>query len=316
VQSGDASAILAAKKKKRRIMYLKQRLDTFVDAIIAIILTIMVLALPVDITGSNINYLSLAKSVGVYAVSFCFVSNIWYQHAVAFGQIEKVSRNLVIWDLILMFVLSLIPEVTKIMASVEDNYAVMLYGGVYLLVTFVQSGVIRQIVNSRFSSHDDRKRLYQAIYGDSNLEMGGLILANIVLAYFFPRVAMILFIVITVRSFFASATDEEKLNDVGSMSQDDRKQYVELNARDKRDYLNLLRSYGRQTRRPGQTETQYQQQRDQLAQKLQRYGVTPEMLQRWEERKRQANTRYGNGVWGGGRNADAIANDRHASHRN
>ena len=305
-------------------MYLKQRLDTFVDAIIAIILTIMVLALPVDITGSNINYLSLAKSVGVYAVSFCFVSNIWYQHAVAFGQIEKVSRNLVIWDLILMFVLSLIPEVTKIMASVEDNYSVMLYGGVYLLVTFVQSGVIRQIVHSRFTSHDDRKRLYQAIYGDSNLEIGGLILANIVLAYFFPRVAMILFIVITVRSFFASATDEEKLDDVDSMSQDDRQQYVQLNGRDKREYLNLLRSYGRQTRRPGQTEAQYQQPRDQLAQKLQRYGVTPEMLQQWEERKRHANTRNGNGVWGGGRNAaqdpsrnvGAAANNRHRDNRN
>lgn len=305
-------------------MYLKQRLDTFVDAIIAIILTIMVLALPVNITGNNIDYLSLAKSVGVYAVSFCFVSNIWYQHAVAFGQIEKVSRTLVIWDLILMFVLSLVPEVTKIMASVEDNYSVMLYGGVYLLVTFVQAGVIRQIVSSRFTSHDDQMRLYQAIYGDSNLEMGGLILANIVLAYFFPRVAMILFIVITVRSFFASATDEEKLNDIGNMTQDDRNQYVELNGREKRDYLNLLRSYGRQTRRPGQTEAQYQQQREQLAQKLQRYGVTPEMLKKWEERKKQANTRYGNGVWGGGRNAaqdsrrsvGAATNDAHNSNRN
>jgi uncharacterized membrane protein len=294
-------------------MYLKQRLDTFVDAIIAIILTIMVLALPVDITGNNIDYNSLAKAVGVYAVSFCFVANIWYQHAVAFGQIEKVNRNLVVWDLILVFVLSLVPEVTKIMASVEDNYSVMLYGGVYLLVTFVQSGVIRQIVHSRFTSHEDMKRLYQAIYGDSNLEMGGLILANIVLAYFFPRVAMILFIVITVRSFFANASDEEALADIENLTQDDRKQYAELNGHQKRDYLRLLRSYGQQTRRPGQTDEQFQAQRKQLAQTIEKkYGVTPEVLQRWEAGWQKASEARGNRAWSRG-DFNARRELRHAS---
>lgn len=273
-------------------MYLKQRLDTFVDAIIAIILTIMVLALPVNITGNNLDYGTLAKSVGIYAVSFCFVANVWYQHAVAFGQIEKVSRNLIVWDLILMFVLSLVPEVTKIMASVEDNYSVMLYGGVYLLVTAVQAGVIRQIVHGRFTSHDDMKRLYRAIYGDSNLEMGGLILANIVLAYFFPRVAMILFIVITVRSFFASAADEEELADIGNMNQTDRNQYADMNLKQKRDYMRLLRSYSHQQRRPGQTDEEFEKQKKQLAMKLQqKFGITPEMLKQWEERVGRANQR-------------------------
>lgn len=52
---------------------LKTRLDTFIDAILAIIITIMVLELPAQSWEHHANITNFFLAVGVYAVSFCFV---------------------------------------------------------------------------------------------------------------------------------------------------------------------------------------------------------------------------------------------------
>ncbi|ABJ56647.1 TMEM175 family protein [Oenococcus oeni] len=55
---------------------IKDRLDTFVDAILAIIATVMVLELPIKIVNRQIDFVNLFISIGVYLVSFCFLANI------------------------------------------------------------------------------------------------------------------------------------------------------------------------------------------------------------------------------------------------
>ncbi|KMQ39393.1 hypothetical protein AAX21_04970, partial [Oenococcus oeni] len=51
---------------------IKDRLDTFVDAILAIIATVMVLELPIKIVNRQIDFVNLFISIGVYLVSFLF----------------------------------------------------------------------------------------------------------------------------------------------------------------------------------------------------------------------------------------------------
>lgn len=57
---------------------LKVRLDAFSDAVIAIILTIMVLDLTPVMKDNWANYLVLCKELGVYLISYAFVANMWY----------------------------------------------------------------------------------------------------------------------------------------------------------------------------------------------------------------------------------------------
>ncbi len=55
---------------------IKDRLDTFVDAILAIIATVMVLELPIKIVNRQIDFVNLFISIGVSLVGFCFLANI------------------------------------------------------------------------------------------------------------------------------------------------------------------------------------------------------------------------------------------------
>lgn len=269
---------------------IKKRLDAFADAIIAIIVTIMVLELPINIHGGNLDYLTMFKAIGVYAVSFCFVANIWYQHAQAFAEVEMVARKTIIWDLILMFVLSLVPAQTRIMTSVETNTSVMMYGGLYLIVTFILRIIVKQIVHSKYTERDNMAKIYQVIYGDHNLELGGLIVANIVLAYFYPKIAMILFIVITVRAFFTGSGEQAEMDDANAMTDTGRATFMDLNLAQKRGFMTALRRYITRERARGNYDNYAGQDWDQFAQRMDRqYHIAPADLHKWVD---QANQPY------------------------
>ncbi len=272
---------------------MKKRLDTFADAIIAIIVTIMVLELPINVTGGDLDYLTLAKAVGVYAVSFCFVANIWYQHALAFSEVETVGRKTIVWDLVLMLVLSLVPAATRVMTTVENNYSVMLYGVLYLAVTMVLRVIVKQIVHSKYTDHADMAKLYQAIYGNHNVEVGGLIIANIILAYFFPRIAMILFIAVTVRSFFANSGEESELAEAGAMTDLGQKQFINLTPLQKRNFMNTMRRYMMQVQRENGDFVPEGKAWEQFSARIQKqFNVAPVDLAKWmAQRQRQLEKR-------------------------
>ncbi|MCQ9153950.1 TMEM175 family protein [Pediococcus acidilactici] len=70
---------------------LKERMDAFSDAVIAIIITIMVLELPLPQHDALSEYLQFGKSIGIFFISFCFVANIWYQHAMLFKDSDTMN---------------------------------------------------------------------------------------------------------------------------------------------------------------------------------------------------------------------------------
>jgi uncharacterized membrane protein len=90
-----------------------QRLTSFTDGVIAIIITIMVLALPVPTSGGMQALRPLSILFAAYALSFFKVGIYWFQHHHMLLASRRVSGPVLLANLFFLFWLSLIPFVVR-----------------------------------------------------------------------------------------------------------------------------------------------------------------------------------------------------------
>ncbi|MGH3496228.1 MAG: TMEM175 family protein [Nocardioidaceae bacterium] len=112
----------------------KGRVEAFSDGVIAILITIMVLALRVP-TGSSLSSLRpLAPVFFTYVLSFVNLGIYWNNHHHLLQATERINGAVLWTNLHLLFWLSLFPFVTGWMG--ENHFAALptaVYGGVMLL---------------------------------------------------------------------------------------------------------------------------------------------------------------------------------------
>jgi len=121
----------------KEIYLTKSRLEAFSDAVIAIIMTIMVLELRPPSGSTPASLASLAPKFLTYALSFLYLAIYWNNHHHLFQAVERVN-GVVLWaNIHLIFWLSLVPFVT---AWAGDHPTVPLpvaiYGAVLILAAF------------------------------------------------------------------------------------------------------------------------------------------------------------------------------------
>ena len=111
------------------------RFEAFIDAIIAIIITIIVLEIPMVSNGSWDSFLSIKLEFIVYAVSFIVCFNFWNYNNNLFQIVNKVNHK-VVWSIgASLFILSLIPFLTTFVALNPDSFLPsFLYGLDFILV--------------------------------------------------------------------------------------------------------------------------------------------------------------------------------------
>src|SRR4051812_22414051 len=90
-----------------------QRLNSFTDGVIAIIITIMVLALPVPTGGGMKALQPLWVLFAAYALSFLKVGIYWSQHHHMLLASRRVSGGVLLANLFFLFWLSLMPFVVR-----------------------------------------------------------------------------------------------------------------------------------------------------------------------------------------------------------
>ena len=93
----------------------KNRLEAFSDAVIAIIITIMVLDIPVpkDFTFESIR--DMGVSFFIYFVSFIVVGAQWVKHHYLFNFCKMVSSKVVWRNILYLFFLSQIPYFSRLL---------------------------------------------------------------------------------------------------------------------------------------------------------------------------------------------------------
>src|SRR6476659_3654664 len=112
------------------------RLNSFTDGVIAIIITIMVLALPVPQSAGLAALKPLTVLFAAYALSFVKVGIYWSQHHNMLQAARKVSGGVLLSNLFFLFWLSLVPFVVRWVGEAGiTRDTVLAFGVVMLLCT-------------------------------------------------------------------------------------------------------------------------------------------------------------------------------------
>ena len=91
----------------------KSRLEAFTDAVIAIIMTILVLELARPDSDTWESLTKILPHLGVYFISFIMLAVYWVNHHHLLQSINKINGKVLWINMFFLFVLSLMPFVSN-----------------------------------------------------------------------------------------------------------------------------------------------------------------------------------------------------------
>ena len=113
------------------------RLEAFTDGVLAIVLTIMVLELKVPHADGMAGLLTIAPTLFVYLLSFCFVGIYWVNHHSLIRRVESCDHLVLYSNLFFLFASSLLPFFTAYVLEKEsDSFSVALYAASMIFTGF------------------------------------------------------------------------------------------------------------------------------------------------------------------------------------
>lgn len=123
---------------------LKERFDTLSDAIIAIIMTILVLE--IKIPENMVQLPQLAEAIGLFLVSFIIVTNFWYHRMQISVNSDRTTFLIFILDVLAHALLSLYPLATKMLVEFDIKWVAILIFGMINVLTGILLGVMGNLM--------------------------------------------------------------------------------------------------------------------------------------------------------------------------
>ena len=120
-----------------------QRLTSFTDGVIAIIITIMVLELPVPKAPGIAALQPLSVLFAAYALAFVKVGIYWSQHHNMLGAARRVNGKVLLANLFFLFWLSLVPFVVRWIGEAGITRDTVLAFGVVMLLCSLSFALVR-----------------------------------------------------------------------------------------------------------------------------------------------------------------------------
>ena len=127
-----------------------ERFEALIDAILAIILTIIVLEIPMAANGSWEALFEIRLDFIVYALSFLVVFNFWNYNNNLFSIVNKVNHRVIWYIGLSLFILSLLPYLTIFVA---ENFNSFLAHAAYGL-DFIACGIVSAFVANELKNSD------------------------------------------------------------------------------------------------------------------------------------------------------------------
>lgn len=125
------------------------RFETFFDAIIAIIITVLVLKIPQPAAPTLGAVLELKSIYIAYLISFLILYNIWYANHNIFQVVENIDNNTVWIYGIMTFVISLLPYFTIWLANhIYSIPAETMFGLIFIITHILNTMANWTIIKS------------------------------------------------------------------------------------------------------------------------------------------------------------------------
>jgi uncharacterized membrane protein len=174
----------------------KGRLEAFTDAVIAIIMTIMVLDLRPPAGHGFGDLKHLLPKLLVYALSFTFLAIYWNNHHHLMQVVERIDGRVLWANMALLFSLSLTPAATAWLGGgVGDTAPVVVYGLVLLLSAITYFVLTRALL----AVHPPGSRLAKAIGDDRKGRLSAIAyVVAVAVAFFASYVALAIYVGVAV----------------------------------------------------------------------------------------------------------------------
>lgn len=126
----------------------KERFEAFTDAVIAIILTILVLEIHLPSDDHSWHALvAMAPQFGAYVSTFIFIATMWVNHHYMFSEVTVINNQTIWLNILLLFFASLLPATTAWFGSdIFSRVAGVLYVLNMVVFNLVTALLRRQVV--------------------------------------------------------------------------------------------------------------------------------------------------------------------------
>ncbi|WP_390409252.1 TMEM175 family protein [Lacticaseibacillus jixiensis] len=158
----------------------KERLISFEDAILAIIMTILVLELKKPAEVSLQGLWALHTNFFAYALSFFWLGVMWVSHHNNWQNVKQINMGTVMLTLVLLFFASLFPYTTSLVSDNFNNItAQTFYGAIIIVISLlnVATSVNLGKLNPKAHFHLLYTTPNYIVYLDLGLKLVGLVLA-------------------------------------------------------------------------------------------------------------------------------------------
>lgn len=197
-----------AKHQKQAPERLSEHLQAFNDAVIAIIMTIIVLEIKPPL--HEVHYNEFLTDIFVFLIAFFIIADFWYDLHTAFSQLVfRPDKRVAILDIFLLADLSLLPVMTKWIMGEASGFAVMNFGIIFFIAQVLK--ILIQYFGSKDATKDS-EIMGIFITRGSIWKVISVLILNLILialAFYIPKLAMLLYIIIPIISFFFTPSDRK-----------------------------------------------------------------------------------------------------------
>jgi uncharacterized membrane protein len=174
---------------------MKHRLELFSDAVLAIIITIMVLDLHTPSTGGWHAFVPILPSLGIYAIGFFILGSGWLWHHQYFAHFETFNHKMMWSNFFFLFIASLLPLLIRNLADHLGDAA-----DTVAIIVWVLSAAI-SLTFLRLASHRDNMHRpefldwYKRSSRRALLFLYPSLILQVGVACVWPRIGLALFVI-------------------------------------------------------------------------------------------------------------------------